>query len=73
MADVMVVGIMMTYIGLNGILKSQLSGLNMRGGALTLVTTNNSYLQPGYLVFVGYVIYETLLRKILKHVTALRC
>ncbi|MGN6396050.1 MAG: paraquat-inducible protein A [Mucilaginibacter sp.] len=73
MADVMVVGIMMTYIGLNGILKSQLSGLNMHGGGLTLVTTNNSYLQPGYLVFVGYVIYETLLRKILKHITALRC
>lgn len=66
MADVMVVGILMTYIGLNGILKSQLSGLNMHGGGLTLVTTNNSYLQPGYLVFVGYVIYETVLRKILK-------
>ncbi|MES2111738.1 MAG: paraquat-inducible protein A [Bacteroidota bacterium] len=70
MADVMVVGILMTYIGLNGILKSQLSGLNMHGGGLTLVTTNNSYLQPGYLVFVAYVIYETVLRKILKHITA---
>ena len=69
MADVMVVGILMTYIGLNGILQSQLSGLNMHGGGLTLVTTNNTYLQPGYLVFAGHVIYETVLRKILKHIT----
>jgi hypothetical protein len=42
----------------------------MHGGGLTLVTTNNSYLQPGYLVFVGYVIYETVLRRILKRNTA---
>lgn len=67
MADVMVVGILMTYIGLNGILKSQLSGLNMHGQGLQLVTTNDSYLQPGYLVFVAYVVYETVLRRILKY------
>lgn len=67
MADVMVVGILMTYIGLNGILKSQLSGLNMRGEGLQLLTVNDSYLQPGYLVFVAYVIYETVLRYILKY------
>lgn len=66
MADVMVVGIIMTYIGLNGILKSQLSGLNMQGGGLTLITVNNTYLQPGYFVFVGYVLYETILQRILK-------
>lgn len=72
MADVMVVGILMTYIGLNGILKSQLSGLNMNGGGFTIVTTNNSYLQPGYLVFVAYVIYEIVLRRILKYKTAVK-
>jgi hypothetical protein len=66
MADVMVIGILMTYIGLNGILKSQLSGLNMQGQGLHLVTSNNSYLQPGYLIFVGYVVYETVLRQLLK-------
>lgn len=73
MADVMVVGILMTYIGLNGILKSQLSGLNMQGEGLQLVTTNDSYLQPGYLVFVAYVVYETVLRRILKSRAAPAC
>lgn len=67
MADVMVVGILMTYMGLNGILKSQLSGLNMQGDGLQLVTINNSYLQPGYFIFVAYVVYETVLRRILKY------
>ena len=66
MADVMVIGILMTYIGLNGIIKSQLSGMNMNGGGLTLITTNYTYMQPGYLVFVGYVLYEIVLRKIVK-------
>lgn len=66
MADVMVIGILMTYIGLNGIIKSQLSGLNMQGDGLQLATTNDSDLQPGYLVFVAYVVYETVLRQLLK-------
>jgi len=53
MADVMVVGILMTYIGLNGILKSQLSVLNIHNSFLTTVTTNHTSLQPGYLIFVA--------------------
>ncbi|QJD98375.1 paraquat-inducible protein A [Mucilaginibacter robiniae] len=69
MADVMVVGIAMTYIGLNGILKSQLGGLNIHNDMLTTVTTNNSSLQPGFLVFVAYVIYEIVLSKMLKQIT----
>ncbi|WDF54374.1 paraquat-inducible protein A [Mucilaginibacter sp. KACC 22063] len=68
MADVMVVGIIMTYIGLNGILKSQLSGLNIHNSTLTLDTVNQSALQPGYLIFVAYVVYETILKRILKNV-----
>lgn len=73
MADVMVVGILMTYIGLNGILKSQLAGLNMQGEGLQLTTVNDSYLQPGYLVFVAYVVYETVLRYILKYRAKTAC
>ena len=70
MADVMVVGIAMTYIGLNGILKSQLSSLNIHNDMLTTITTNNSSLQPGFLIFVAYVIYEIVLGKMLKQVTS---
>ncbi|MCX2429991.1 MULTISPECIES: paraquat-inducible protein A [unclassified Pedobacter] len=68
MSDVMVVGVAMTYIGLNGILKSQLSNLNMDTGPLKTVTENNSSLQPGYLIFVGYVIFAMVLSYILKRI-----
>ncbi|WP_443946247.1 paraquat-inducible protein A [Pedobacter sp. AW1-32] len=71
MADVMVVGIAMTYIGLNGILKSQLSGLNIQNDTLKTVTANNSALQLGFFVFVGYVVYAALLTLILKRIDKL--
>jgi hypothetical protein len=69
MADVMVVGILMTYIGLNGILKSQLSNLNIHNSFLTTTTANNTSLQPGYFIFVGYVVYAFLLSYMLKQTT----
>ncbi|MGN7987475.1 paraquat-inducible protein A [Pedobacter sp. 22226] len=68
MADVMVVGVAMTYIGLNGILKSQLSGLNMQNDTLKTVTANNSALQLGFFIFVAYVIYTIVLSSILKRI-----
>lgn len=68
MADVMVVGIAMTYIGLNGILKSQLSGLNIENDTLKTITANNSALQPGFWIFVAYVIYTIVLSLILKRI-----
>ncbi|RYG18366.1 MAG: 2-methylisocitrate lyase [Chitinophagaceae bacterium] len=68
MADVMVVGIAMTYIGLNGILKSQLSGLNMNNDTLKTVTSNDSALQLGFFVFVTYVAYTIVLSFILKRI-----
>lgn len=66
MADVMVVGILMTYIGLNGILESQLSNLNIHNSFLTTITINYTSLQPGYFIFVGFVLYEIVLFAILK-------
>ncbi|MBD1391576.1 paraquat-inducible protein A [Mucilaginibacter sp. ZB1P21] len=70
MADVMVVGIVMTYIGLNGILKSQLSNLNIKNDFVNTTTVNNTSLQPGYLIFVGYVVFAFILSYILKRITA---
>ncbi|NCD68365.1 paraquat-inducible protein A [Mucilaginibacter agri] len=69
MADVMIVGMLMTYIGLNGILKSQLSNLNMHTSSLIVVTTNGTSLQPGYFIFVAYVFFSFLLSYILKRIT----
>jgi len=72
MADVMVVGILMTYIGLNGILESQLSNLNFKNAFITSTTINNSSLQPGFFIFVGFVFYEMVLYRILKRLSSLR-
>ncbi len=69
MADVMVVGVLMTYMGLNGILKSQLSSLNIRTESLRVVTDNGTSLQPGYFIFTGYVLFAALLVYILKRVS----
>ncbi|OAQ42093.1 2-methylisocitrate lyase [Pedobacter psychrophilus] len=69
MADVMVVGIIMTYIGLNGILKSQLTGLNFNNEYLVTHTVNQTSLQPGYFIFVGYVVVAYTLSYILKRIS----
>lgn len=69
MADVMIVGLLMTYIGLNGILKSQLSGLNIHTGSLNVITDNGTSQQPGYFIFTGYVLFSLLLSYILKKVS----
>lgn len=69
MADVMVVAIVMTYIGLNGILKSQLKGLNTDSDTLHIVTANNTSLQPGYFIFVGYVLFAMLLSYVLNRLS----
>ena len=73
MADVMVVGIAMTYIGLNGILKSQLTDLNIKNEFLMTTTVNYTALQPGYIVFVSYVIFAFNLSYFLKKIIAARC
>jgi hypothetical protein len=69
MSDVMIVGMLMTYIGLNGILKSQLSGLNIHSESLNVITANGTSLQPGYFIFAGYVLFAALLSYILKQVS----
>lgn len=69
MADVMVVAILMAYIGFNGIVDSQMAGLNTHTATLSSITTNNTSLQPGYIVFTGFVIYGLILSQILKHLT----
>jgi hypothetical protein len=66
MADVMIIGILMTYIGLNSIIKSQLSNLNIHNDTLTTSTVNYTTLQPGYFIFAAYVIFEAVLSYILK-------
>lgn len=69
MADVIVIAILMTFIGLNGLLDSTLGALNIQTGPLTLITTNNTALQPGYIIFISFVLYGLVLSTILKFIT----
>ncbi len=72
MADVLVIAILMTFIGFNGIVNSTLSDLNMDNGTITSLTTNNTAIQPGYIIFIGFVFYSFALSNILKNITHLR-
>lgn len=69
MADVMVVAILMTFIGFNGIVDNTLSSLNMQNDSITSITTNNTSIQPGYIIFIGFVLYGFVLSFILKKIT----
>jgi len=69
MADVMVVAIFMAYIGFNGILNNQMASLDLHSGGFTSIATNHTSLQPGYIVFVGFVLLGLVLSQILKWIT----
>ena len=56
MADVMVVAIFMAYIGFNGIINGQMADLRTTGEAVNVLTTNGTNLQPGFYLFLLYVI-----------------
>lgn len=61
MADVIVVAIFMAYVAFQGILDNQLAGLNQNTETVTAITTNHTALQPGFYVFVTYVVFSILL------------
>lgn len=69
MADVNVVAIFMAYIGFKGILDSQLSHLNMKTQSLASISTNETSLQPGFVIFLGFVLFGLVLSSILTKIT----
>ncbi|PWH86979.1 paraquat-inducible protein A [Brumimicrobium oceani] len=68
MADVMVVAIFMAYVGFNGILEDQMEYLNVESDSMNSIATNNTSLQPGYILFITYVLYGLILAAILKSI-----
>jgi hypothetical protein len=56
MADVMAVAIFMAYVGMNGIISSQLDQISSAGRSLGILTTNGTSLQPGYYLFLTYTL-----------------
>lgn len=69
MADVNVVAIFMAYIGFKGILDSQMSGLNMQTETLASISTSETSLQPGFILFIGFVLFGLILSTILQRIT----
>ncbi|TCC90223.1 paraquat-inducible protein A [Pedobacter frigiditerrae] len=69
MADVFVIAILMAYIGLNGLLENQLQQLNVPVNSLTMISTHNTALQPGYIIFIAFVLFGLILSTILKFIT----
>ncbi|RYF19716.1 MAG: paraquat-inducible protein A [Flavobacteriales bacterium] len=73
MADVIVIAILMAYIGLNGLLESQLASLKIPAESLTLISTHNTALQPGYIIFIAFVLFGLVLSTILKTISKYDC
>lgn len=69
MADVIVIAILMAYIGLNGLLETQLKELDIQATSLTLISTHNTALQPGYIIFIAFVLFGLILSTILKFIS----
>lgn len=70
MADVMVVAIFMAYVGFNGILNNQMGNLDMKSESLTSIATNQTSLQPGFILFVAFVLYSLFISALLKWVVS---
>lgn len=70
MADVYVVAIFMAYIGFKSILDNQLNQLNFQTNSLASISTNETTLQPGFLLFICFVIYGLVLSTILEKLKA---
>jgi len=65
MADVMVVAIFMAYIGFKGILDGQVQKMS----DATTIATNKTSLQPGFILFIAFVLFGLILSVILKNIT----
>ena len=72
MADVTVVAIFIAYIGFKGILNTQLAGLNVKAAYVEIIATNDTALQPGFVLFTAFVLFGFALSGILKRTAAHR-
>lgn len=56
MADVFVVSIFMAYLGLDGVVNSELKHLESKGDPVNIITTNGTHLEIGFFLFLGFVL-----------------
>jgi hypothetical protein len=55
MADVMVVSIFMSYLGLDGVVDGELKHLKSRAEPINVITSNGTHLEVGFYLFMGFV------------------
>jgi len=55
MADVFVVSIFMAYLGLDGVVASELKHLESQQDPVNIITTNGTHLETGFFLFLGFV------------------
>ena len=55
MADVMVVSIFMSYLGLDGVVDNELKKLEAQSTPINIITTNGTHLEVGFFLFLGFV------------------
>ena len=55
MADVMVVSIFMSYLGLDGVVDNELGRLTEESAPINVITMNGTELQVGFFLFLGFV------------------
>jgi hypothetical protein len=66
MADVLVVALFMAYIGFDGVISTQLNQLRQAAAGMDVLTTNNTTLQAGFFLFLGFCIAGLLLGQALE-------
>ena len=66
MADGFVIAIFMAYIGFDGLVASQLGSLGRVGEGVDLLTTNGTSLEPGFYLFLSFVLASLLLSAMLE-------
>jgi hypothetical protein len=66
MADVLVIAILMAYLGFDGLIASQLSGLGAASARVDVISTNGTSLQIGFFMFLAFVLANLLLSTLLE-------
>lgn len=66
MADVTVVAIFIAYVGFKGVLNTQLQGLSIKAAYVEIIATNDTALQPGFILFTAFVLFGFALSAILR-------
>jgi hypothetical protein len=67
MADVMVVSIFMSYLGLDGVVDNELKRLVKESEPINVITMNGTDLQVGFFLFLGFVATSFILSILVEH------